>query len=85
MDGGAAEMTHERPTEALSEGESDLAFGWSAISQDGFDGKRSPKQLSWMFNNTNLLDGVVKRVGHKTVIASLRRCRNLAETLLARD
>jgi hypothetical protein len=78
-------MTHERPTEALSEGESDLVFGWLAISTDIFDGKRSPKQLSWMLNNTNLLDGVVRRVGHKTVIASRRRGRNLAETLLARS
>jgi hypothetical protein len=78
-------MSHERPTEALSEGESDLVFGWTAISRDLFDGKRSPKQLSWMFNNTTLLNSVCRRVGHKTVIASRRRGRNLAETLLARD
>jgi hypothetical protein len=78
-------MTHERPTEALSEGESDLVIGWPAISRDLFDGKRSAKQLSWMFNNTNLLDTVCRRVGHKTIIASRRRGRNLAETLLARD
>ena len=78
-------MTHEQPTEALSEGESDLVIGWLAISNDIFDGKRSPKQLSWMLNNTTLLDGVVKRVAHKTVIASRRRGRNLAETLLARS
>ena len=78
-------MTHERPTEALSEAENDLVIGWPAISRDLFDGKRSPKQLSWMLNNTNLLSGVVRRVGHRTVIASRRRGRNLAETLLARD
>ena len=78
-------MTHERPTEALSEAESDLVIGWPAISRDLFDGKRSPKQLSWMLNNTDLLNGVVRRVGHKTVIASRRRGRNLAETLLARS
>ena len=78
-------MTHERPTEVLIEGESDLVVGWPAISQDLFDGKWSPKQLSWMLNNTDLLNGVVRRVGHKTVIASRRRGRNLAETLLARD
>jgi hypothetical protein len=46
-------MTHERPTEALSEAESDLVFGWSAISRDVFGGQRSPKQLSWMLNNTD--------------------------------
>jgi hypothetical protein len=38
-----------------------------------------------MFNNTTLLNSVCRRVGHKTVIASRRRGRNLAETLLARD
>jgi hypothetical protein len=77
-------MTHEQPTEALIEGENDLEVGWAAISDKCFDGKWSPKQLSWMLNNTDLLNGVVRRVGHRTVIASRRRGRNLAETLLER-
>jgi hypothetical protein len=60
----------------------DLIFGFEAI---GNEIGCSSKRVAYLLANTKLFDGVVKRIGHKTTIASRRGLRNLAEIALARD
>jgi hypothetical protein len=67
----------------LPEGENDdIVWGLEEI---GKEIKRTPKEITYLLHNTNLLDGVVKRISHKITIASRRGLRNLAITARARE
>lgn len=58
---------------------SDLALGRAEIGKEL--GGRSPNQVSWLLAQ-GLLDGAVKRVGHRTLIGSRQRLRALAVRLI---
>ena len=42
---------------------------------------RTPNQIAWMMSQ-GLLDGAVKRVGHRSVIASKKKLKALAAKLI---
>jgi hypothetical protein len=71
------------PTEALPEDESDNVWGMVNIGREL--NIKSAKEVGYLLNHTDLLNGVVKRVSHKKTLASRRGLRNLAATILARD
>jgi hypothetical protein len=70
-----------KPIQPVQEEEPDIVFGMEEIGR--LIG-RSPKEVGYLLHRTNLLDGVVKRVGHKTTISSRRLLRNLAINALTR-
>ena len=57
--------------------DSDFAWGRAAI---GREINRSPAQVTYLLS-IGVLDGVVRRVGHKTIVASKRRLREFAAQL----
>jgi hypothetical protein len=60
----------------------DIVWGMEAI---GREINRTPKEVSYLLANTDLLNGVVKRVSHKITIASKRELRDLAINARPRD
>jgi hypothetical protein len=72
----------DRHTE-LPADESDIVWGAANIGREL--NNRTAKEVSYLLNRTSLLDGMVKRVGHRTLVASRKRLRSFAETMLERD
>jgi hypothetical protein len=71
------------PTEALPQDESDNVWGMAEIGREL--NIKTAKEVGYLLNHTKLLDGVVRRISHKKTLASRRKLRNLAATILARD
>jgi hypothetical protein len=70
-----------KPIQPVQEEEPDIVFGMEEIGR--LIG-RSPKEVSYLLRRTNLLDGIVKKVGHRTTIGSRRLLHNLAINALTR-
>jgi hypothetical protein len=68
-------MTTKKPQpDTTTEDASDAVWGAKAIG-DIID--RTPSQTRYLFARTSILDGAVKKVGHKTLVGSRRRLRDL--------
>jgi hypothetical protein len=74
----------DRHTELpVDENESDIVWGAANIGREL--NNKTAKEVSYLLNRTSLLDGMVRRVGHRTLVASRKRLRSFAETMLERD
>ena len=70
-------MDHQKQNEDADT--SDLALGREEIGKAL--GGRSPNQVSYLLAQ-GLLDGCVRRIGHRTIIGSKQRLRALAARLI---